>query len=846
MKDRLLLVCLAIVLGVEAVELDLSGTWKLTQVGSNEVTCAVAVPGGIYTALYEAKYIPDPYFAQNEKKTQWPGRVEWDFEHEFTVDDDFAGRKAVILRMEDVDCFADIYLNGIRVGETSNRFCRWDFDVKGALKPGRNTICGRFHSTEAISSAESTKYPKDRYRIANATVKQINLVRTVQCHGGWDWGITQMDTGFMGVVKLIAVDEARIDYVYTTQKFADDYSAADVEVTIEAFAPIPVDTEVCVKLGNSEKTKHVSLTSGTNRVSTVVRIEKPRLWWPNEAGDQPLYDLEVSLGDAAISKKLGLRKLEIVNDVDVVPDPVDGKKGRQMTVAVNGKRIFMKGADWIPCDAFENRQRGWFRQHLGDAKLSHMNMVRVWGGGQFEHSEFYEICDELGILVWHDLMFSCATYPGTDEFLSSVGREVRHQVKRLRDHPSIALWCGDNECLGAARWFSDKSKPEVYKENIRLCAERAKFLDAVCREADPTRTFWPSSPCLGPGNFGDGWKDDSSGDMHYWRVWFGGELFTKYHEIRPRFCSEFGFQSYPSVETALTYVDRSQLNPWAPDFFYHQKSPKGNRYIIETMMKYFRFPKDVKSVHYLSQVQQALAIKTGVEHFRSIMPRCMGAIYWQLCDNWPVASWSSIEYGGKWKHLQYHAKRFYAPSALTVKPASGDPDTLELWAMNDRDEPLDGEARLECWRLDGVIEESRAFALDVPARCAKRLGTMPLAEFGDAEARKGKFLTVNAPGCPDNEYLFDFYRESSFANAKVALEARDENGEWRVTVAADKPAFYVWVDAFGVKGLFSDDSFTLLPGRPKTISFRKRAGEGATFSDFKKSLEVMHLRESYE
>ena len=806
-----------------AAELDLSGVWTLTQVETNAVTCPVTVPGGNYTALYEAKFIPDPYFAQNEKKTQWPSRVEWDFARAFEVDAAFAGRKSVILRLEDVDCFADIYVNDTLVGKTSNRFCRWDFDVKGVLKPGRNTIRGRFHSTENISYAESAKYPKDRFHIANATVKQVNLVRTVQCHGGWDWGITQMDTGFMGTVKLIAEDDFRVDYVYTEQKFADDYSRCDVTVFAE--------------VTNADGTKET--------VKDVVRVDRPKLWWPSEAGEQNMTEIAFTVKGRKMTKRLGIRKLEIINDLDEKPDPVDGKKGRQMTVAVNGKRIFMKGADWIPCDAFENRQEGWYRQHLEDAKLSHMNMVRVWGGGQFEHPAFYDLCDELGILIWHDFMFSCATYPGTKEFLAGVEPEIRHQLKNLRDHASIALWCGDNECIGAAGWFGDRQKSEIYKENIRLCAERAKFLDAICREVDPTRTFWPSSPCLGPGNFGDGWKDDSSGDMHFWGVWFGGALFTRYHEIRPRFCSEFGFQSYPSLETSLTYVSPDQLNPWAPDFFYHQKCPNGNKYIIETMMKYFRFPKNIKSVHYLSQVQQALAIRTGAEHFRHIMPRCMGSIYWQLCDNWPVASWSSIEYGGKWKHLQYHAKRFYAPCALTVKPAYKDESTLEFWVMNDKDETLAGEAKLECWTLDGAVVKTLSYALDVPARSAKKLASLPVSFFGDEEARKGLFLAMSAAECPDNEYFFDFFRNCDFADAKVDFAAEEKDGVWQVTLTADKPAFYVWADVPGIKGIFSDDSFALLPGRPKTITFTKRPAEKATFADFRRALEVMHLRETY-
>lgn len=831
---------------VNAAEIDLAGIWQLTQSDNAAMSCPVAIPGGIYTALYEAKKIPDPYFGQNEKLTQWPSRVEWDFERDFDVAADVVGKKNLWLRLEDVDCFADIYVNGKKIGSTGNRFQRYDFDVKPVLKSGKNNIRAHFRSTELVSYAESNKYDR-AFHISNATVRQINLVRTVQCHGGWDWGITQMDTGIMGSVKLISTDDARLDYVYTTQTFANDYSSVEVVVTAEAFVPDSVEVGFSARIGETTASKKIILKKGNNKVSTRLTIRNPELWWPNESGAQKLHDFTVTLGETTISRKIGLRKVEIINDMDAAPDPVDGKKGRQMTVAINGKRIFCKGADWIPCDAFENRQtRERYRSLLTDAKDSHMNMVRVWGGGQFEHPAFYETCDELGIMVWHDFMFSCATYPGTEEFLASVGKEIKHQVRNLRDYACIALWCGDNECVGAAGWFGARNNPKLYKDNIRLCAERAKFLDEICRESDPTRTFWPSSPCLGPGNFGDGWKDDSSGDMHYWNVWFGDQPFDNYYSVRPRFCSEFGYQSYPSIETALTYVKPDQLNPTAPDFFYHQKSPNGNKYILQTLMRYFRFPKETKYVYYLSQVQQAMAIETGVAHFRRLMPRCMGSIYWQLNDNWPVASWSSIEYGGKWKHLQYHAKRFYAPQMIMVAPKFRDPDTLEVWVVNDKDEPMRGNATLRNLTFDGKNVMDKAFAMDVPARTAKMLGSFKVDEFGTSDERKNRFLSLSADGCPDNDWQFQFYRESNIAVANVKADVSDRDGKWTVTLSTDKPAFFVWVDAYGIRGTFCDDSFTLLPGKPRTLTFTKRQGETATFDDFRKALSITHLRETYE
>ena len=339
MKNVLIGIVAALGLAACAAEFNLAGEWELTQADKPSVTCPIAVPGGIYTALYDAKLIPDPYFAQNEKLTQWPGRADWRFTRAFTLPEEFAAAKAVMLRLEDVDCFATMKVNGHEVGRTSNRFQRYDFDVKPFLKDGENTIEALFESTERISYAESNKYDR-AYNIANATVRQINLVRTVQCHGGWDWGITQMETGFMGTVKLIASDVARIDYVYTTQDFAKDWSSVAVTVTVEATAPKGGETEFTVTLGEVSKTERVSLKPGANKVSLTLDVKTPKLWWPVGYGEQTLYPLAVRLGDATATKNIGLRKAEVFNEEDVEPDPETGKKGKPMVVVINGRRIF--------------------------------------------------------------------------------------------------------------------------------------------------------------------------------------------------------------------------------------------------------------------------------------------------------------------------------------------------------------------------------------------------------------------------------------------------------------------------------------------------------------------------
>ena len=850
MKNLLLTIAALLFVPAGAAELDLAGTWTLTQADKPSVTCPVAVPGGNYTALYEAKLIPDPYFAQNEKLTQWPSRVDWIFSRSFTLPEGFAAAKAVTLRLEDVDCFATVKVNGHVAGKTSNRFQRYDFDVKPFLKAGENRIEALFESTERISYAETNNYDR-AYHICNATVKKINLVRTVQCHGGWDWGITQMDTGFMGTVKLIAADAARIDYVYTTQDFAKDWSSVAVTVTVEAMSPAGGETTFAATLGDVAKREKVTLKPGANKVSLTLDVKNPKLWWPAGYGAQPLYPLSVTLGDAKAEKKVGLRKAEVYNEEDAEPDPATGKKGKPMVVVINGRRIFCKGADWIPCDAFENRQTpARYRDLLESAVAANMNMLRVWGGGQFEHPAFYELCDEMGVMLWHDFMFSCATYPGDERFLSGVRKEIAHQLRNLRDHACIALWCGDNECIGAAKWFDHDEK--VRAQNIQLCVARAKELEKLCAEYDPTRCFWPSSPCLGPGNYGDGWKDDSSGDMHFWQVWFGDKPFSHYFSVRPRFCSEFGFQSYPTKEEALTFVTPDQLNPTAPDFAYHQKCfPNGNKFIMQMLLRNFRFPEGVDAVLYLSQIQQAMAIRTAVEAWRHLQPRCMGVIYWQLNNNWPVASWSSLDYSGKWKPLHYNMKRAYAPMAISAGPKWGDPSTIEVWAVNDHDAAFDGTAALDLWTFEGEKKPFGARAVRIAPRSALKVGEYKLAAFGDEAARRKIFLRMRLEGRAgtvaenvSNEWMFDLFMNHDLAKTDVKATFAEKDGKFLVTLAAEKPAFFVWANVWRTRGEFDDNAFTLYPGEPRTLVFAPKA-PGLTLDAFKKAFSVTHLRESY-
>jgi len=806
--------------------IDLAGTWNLAYAdGLHDAVYACPVPGDVQSALLASGAIPDPYYGRNEEKVQWVSRTEWEISRTFSADRALLASKSVILRLEDVDTFAEISLNGHLLGKTSNRFRRWEFDVKPYLKEGANELVGVFRNAEAEAERLAAASPR-AFGMCNVTVKGMPYIRKPGCHGGWDWGITLMTVGFCGPVQLIATDDVRLDYLRAEPVFNDDYSHCDLTVTAET-------TSWDGKKGEVKKT---------------FPIEKPELWWPNGMGEQKFFTYSITVGSDVVTRKVGLRKIEVVNTPD--KDPKTGKDGLSFYLKVNGIPVFCKGADWIPCDALDARQTPEkYADLLGSAREANFNMIRVWGGGAYEKDAFYELCDKLGLLVWQDFMFACATYPWNDDFAAEVKAEAEHQVKRLRDHASIALWCGDNECTGALHWFDWEKGKDVVDDNIAKWSAKAKTIKGVIAAEDPARVFWPSSPAVGPDDYSAaGWKEDSCGDMHYWDVWHGNKSFDAYYSVRPRFCSEFGFQSYSSREVAETYCDGAKLALDDPDFAHHQKDGGGNVRIRNTMGRYFRDPAAIDDVLYLSQVQQAYAIRTAVESWRHQSPRCMGTLFWQMNDDWPVASWSSVEYGGKWKQLQYHAKRFYAPVAVVAVPGADDPTRTEVWAINDTAREVAGE--LETLRVPfaGAPETVEKLAVKIAPRSTGLVAVYRADRFGAAAKPFTTFaafkLRVNGEVIASNERFFDYFKHLPLAKTKLAVSvAPAPAGKVAVTVKAEKSVFFVWLDAPGVRGTFDDDSFTLLAGETKRVLFTPKGR--FDYEAFEKALTVKHLAETY-
>ena len=794
----MLLPCLAS-FALCGAELDLSGEWTLHGEDrcGGRLECPAKVPGGVHDALLEARLISDLYWGSNETNALWVARRSWTFSRTFNVDGPFMAHDDIVLRLEDCDTFCSVRINGGEAGTTSNRFRRYDMPVKSLLKVGVNTIEGVFRSPVEVADELREAYGRP-YPMGNPIwAHNQALIRKPACHAGWDWGPEIETIGFCGTVKLLASNRPSIDYIHTTQTFTDDLS----HCTLLVFADLSDGTTV------------------TNRIE----IDNPPLWWPNGAGEQRFYAFTVNVNGEKVTRRIGLRKLEVLNERTVSED---GKDELSLVFRINNRRLFMKGANWIPCDAIESRQTPErYRDLLESAASANMNMIRVWGGGQYEKDCFYDICDELGLLVWHDMMCACAAYPADDAFLGEIEGELSHQLRRLKDHACIALWCGDNECLGAIKWYPEtEADLDFYRA---AWVSRSKMQGETVARLDPGRTYWPSSPCCGPGDFGDAWKDDSKGDMHNWDVWHENAPFEKYREYRPRFCSEFGYQSFPSPEVAATF----SCGP-GDDFEWHQKNAGGNKRIRETMLRLFGRAKDFESELILSQFQQVMAIKTAVDAWRAEMPRCMGTLYWQLNDNWPVASWSSLEYGGRWKPLHYAAKRFFAPLAVIAKPDGS------IFGINDTAQPLAGRLTVERWAYNERTPLSAETCnVSLAPDAATRIGSFLTCDKASEDPSFVVFTLSTTRTTVANEWHFSTYRDSPLAKAEVIAETDGFN----VKLSAERPAFFVWLNVPGIRGEFSDNCLTLLPNRPATVTFKPKGAHHLDADEFKARLTILSL-----
>jgi len=633
----------------------LHNNWRMRRVGDDAFLNA-KIPGTVYTDLLREGKMEDPFFKDNETAALKLMEEDYEYVSTFDVSAELLESRLVFLHFDGLDTICDVFLNGQFLGSTENMHRVWEFAVKEYLYATGNELRVLFHSPNKYI-AEQFKISKT-YGVEDAMDGFVNI-RKAHCMFGWDWGAHLPDAGIFRPVSLIGVEEARIDSVYVTQRHEAGKVDLhfDVEVLDVASDDLLPEFTYSVEIQTPEGISFVDTDS-----PEMIEIENPQLWWPNGYGKQALYTVTVTLmlGNKELdvwTRRIGLRTMTMHREKD--------EWGESFSLQVNGVDVFAMGADYIPQDHLLGRvNEETTRKLLEKAKWANFNSLRVWGGGYYPSDSFYDLCDEYGLVIWQDFMFACAMYDLTPAFEANIRAEFADNIKRIRHHASLGLWCGNNEmeqfAMGEGGWTTKASEVRDYF----LMYER--IIPEMVQEYDPETFYWPSSPSSG-GSL-DNPQDPSRGDVHYWEVWHGNKPFTEYRKYFFRYLSEFGFQSFPTMKTIEAISDDpADYNIFSYIMERHQRNGAANGKIMNYMQATYRYPSDFRTVLYASQLLQADAIRYGVEHFRRNRGVCMGAVYWQFNDCWPVASWSSVDYFGRLKALHYYAKRFFAPVMISCE-----------------------------------------------------------------------------------------------------------------------------------------------------------------------------------
>ena len=801
------------------------------------------VPGDVHLDLLHNNLIPAPFYHDNEAKLQWIENAGWEYQTTLNVTPEMLSHQHLELVFEGLDTYCDIYVNGQHALTASNMFREWRTDVRSLLKPGADTLLVVFPSPiKAAAKIAATDPWQSRTQVADKT-----YIRKAAYEYGWDWGPTFVTSGIWRPAHLAIWDDARISDFYVQQNDSSQ-QVAHLDLQVEVTASQDESAKLAIDYGYGGKkdsaSRNVTLHSGLNKIDLPVQIDHPSLWYPAGYGAQPIYQFHAKLtvGKSTADEadaKAGLRTIVLRRDVD--------QWGRSFEFVVNGIPVFAKGADVIPFDSFPSRvTTAQYRQILQSAKDANMNMVRNWGGGYYETQEYYDMCDELGLMVWQDFMFGNDWQPGTYAFKQDVEKEVEYQVKRLRNHPSIVLWSGNNETEIAFQW---KGKAD-YPADVRLRMWQdylTVFSGIIARTVarlDPETPYWPSSPSA---DYEDTSPSYQSGDVHDWNVWHGNADFSEYGKEYPRFVSEYGFQSFPemrSIEAFTKPEDRTSI--FTPVMLAHQKNAAGNQIIHDYMLRYYGEPKDFASFLYASQVLQAEGIKVGAEHFRRSRPRTMGSIFWQLNDCWPVASWSSIDYYGRWKALQYYARRFYAPVLVSPAVENGQ---LNVYIVSDKTAPLNAQLRLRIMDFHGKILQQQTQPVTIPALSSKVYIDLPLSQFinvngTDSAAIFGAAdLSIDGKPLSSNTVYFAPTKlvQAQLPPEPIQTELSGKNGTYTLKLSSSGLARSVYVSFGDLDATFSDNYIDLLPGEPQTITITSNAEADA----LRTSMKVVSLGEAF-
>lgn len=793
----------------------LDGNWNLEISGKDSGLLPggkieAKVPGSVYSALLEKELIPDPFYRDNELKVLPLMDNDFVYSRTFTVEDALLECDEVLLRFDGIDTLADVYLNGALLGSAYNMHRIWEYDVLSALERGENELKVVLHSPTRYMKEENEKVYTGG---SHECMEGFPHIRKAHCMFGWDWGPRLPDAGIFREVSLLGIKQSRIDSVYITQDHEEGKVTLDFDVSLELFTnedDTKIEIEVVAPDGQTFF-PNISKEEEDYRIEII----DPAIWWPRGYGKQPLYQVKAVLrsGKGEIldtwEKRIGLRTMTVNTDKD--------EWGSCFAHEVNGIKIFAMGADYIPEDNLLSRiTKERTEKLLKDAAQANHNCIRVWGGGYYPDDYFFDICDELGLLVWQDFMFACASYELDDEFERNITQEVIDNVRRLRHHACLALWCGNNE-------METQTLDKTWKPSIKQKYDYIKLYEyiipKILKEEDPAAFYWPSSPSSG-GNYDNPW-DENRGDTHYWDVWHGNKPFTEYRKFRFRYLSEFGFQSFPDLKTVESYTLPEDRNIFSRVMEMHQRNCAANGKILNYLSATYLYPRDFEHLLYASQLLQADAIRYGVEHFRRYRGRCMGAVVWQLNDIWPVASWASIDYYGRWKALHYAEKKMFAPVMISCEEIGElserpycitEPAPIEksarLHVANETMEAVTGTVKWQLRNSCSDILESGSLKVTVPALDGVWLDKLDFSGYDEREIHLSYQFLVEGSVVSQNSCLFTPPKHYYFKDPNLVL-TRNKN---ILMVKADAYAKNVAIEGVDGDVKLSDNFFDMEAG----------------------------------
>jgi len=833
--------------------LEINTGWKFRQARLTNWYDAT-VPGTVHTDLLNNGIIEDPYFKLNERGLQWIDKEDWVYSCTFDIPDEVFSKKNVRLNFKGLDTYADVYLNDTEILDADNMFREWNIDVKNIIKKSDNELKIFFHSPIKMDIPKWDSLPfqyeasNDQSENGGVFNKKVSVfARKAGYHYGWDWGPRLVTSGIWRPILLEAWGEQKIENIFYLQEKVTKKSAE--VITIVEILSDTEDTNAIIKVEDAENGKTLgqtvtTLKKGLNKISIKFIIKNPELWWSNGLGNAHLYQFRTSLAlgssviDAQVTK-IGLRSLKLITQPD--------KDGETFYFELNGVPVFAKGANYIPNDNFLPRvTKKIYEKSVLDAVNANMNMLRVWGGGIYEDDYFYELCDQFGIMVWQDFMFACSLYPFEGKFKENVKQEAIDNVRRLRNHASIALWCGNNECNEA--WFGWGWKSSYEKQNpsysstiwTQFCNQYDVVLPEIVSEHMPGTAYRPSSPF----SVKNEKSNRHTGDNHYWSVWHAKAPINDYNTVKSRFFSEYGFQSFPELISVKQYnPDEKDWDIYSEVMMAHQRGGNfANNRIKDYLLEGYPVPKNFESFLYMNLILQGDAIKTAIEAHRRDMPYCMGSVYWQHNDCWPVASWSSRDYYGRWKAQHYFAREAFKNILVSAVELN---NMFNVYVVSDKLNEIKASLNIQLLNLDGTVLKDLELSLKIKANSSKKVWSIAATEFLKNNKRQDLVVVLTLKTSTDevftNNYFMEQQKNMNFYHPTISYKIEPVDNGYEITLNSDKFARGVYLSAPDINCFFDKNFFDLTPKKTVTV----KALTNLSLENFQDNLKILSITDAY-